>query len=65
MLVLTRKVNERIEIGDGIVLTLLRIKGQQARIGIEAPREMRIRRAELPKLPNAADAAAKEATASL
>jgi carbon storage regulator CsrA len=51
MLVLTRKLQERICIGDNITVTILRVKGQQVRIGIEAPRDVRVIRGELP--PNA------------
>jgi carbon storage regulator CsrA len=48
MLVLTRKVREQIKIGDDIVITILRIKGQSVRVGIDAPRSMRVLRGELP-----------------
>ena len=48
MLVLTRKVREQIKIGNDIVITVLRVKGQSVRIGIEAPRGVRVLRAELP-----------------
>lgn len=47
MLVLTRKVTDRIVIGDDIVLTVVRIDGNQVRLGIEAPRDVKIRREEL------------------
>jgi carbon storage regulator CsrA len=53
MLVLTRKLQERICIGENITVTILRVKGQQVRIGIEAPRDVRVIRGELP--PNAMD----------
>lgn len=46
MLVLSRKVNERVCIGDGITITVLRIKGNAVRIGFEAPDDLRIRRGE-------------------
>lgn len=49
MLVLTRKANEQIQIGDQVVITVLQVKGQSVRIGIEAPREVLVLRAELPK----------------
>jgi len=48
MLVLTRKVSEQIKIGDDIVITVVRVKGQAVRIGIDAPRGIRVLRAELP-----------------
>ncbi len=47
MLVLTRKVDDKIMIGDDIELTVVRIDGNRVRIGINAPREMRILRGEL------------------
>ena len=49
MLVLTRKANEEILIGDNIKITLVRIKGGSVRVGIEAPRDVRIVRGELKK----------------
>lgn len=47
MLVLTRKTQEKIQIGDSITITILRVKGQAVRIGIEAPEGVRILRGEL------------------
>ena len=49
MLVLTRKANEQIQIGDNVVITILQVKGQSVRVGIEAPREIRVLRSELPR----------------
>lgn len=46
MLVLTRKANEAILIGDDIKITLLNIESDRVRIGIDAPRSMRIYRYE-------------------
>ena len=48
MLVLTRKQNEKIKIGDDIVVSVLKIKGNTVRLGIEAPKEVRVVRGELP-----------------
>ncbi len=48
MLVLTRKVNEKIRIGSDIWITVIRVQGRSVRIGIEAPAEVPIVRAELP-----------------
>ena len=47
MLVLNRKENERIVIDDEIIVTLLRIQGKNARIGIEAPKCVPIHRQEV------------------
>lgn len=47
MLVLSRKPGERIFIGDDIVITLVRVSGQTVRIGIKAPKEIKIMREEL------------------
>ena len=46
MLVLTRKVGSKILIGDNIKITLVSIDGDRARIGIDAPREIRVLREE-------------------
>lgn len=48
MLVLSRKQEEQIRIGDQIVVTVLRIKGNTVKIGIDAPRAVRVVRTELP-----------------
>jgi carbon storage regulator len=47
MLVLTRKRGERILIGDDIVVTILEIKGDGIRIGVDAPSGIRIQRHEV------------------
>ena len=47
MLVLTRMEGESVVIGDGIRITLLEIQGGQVRIGVQAPREVPVLRAEL------------------
>jgi carbon storage regulator len=49
MLVLTRKVGERILIGDDIVITVLDSRGDGVRIGIDAPRGVKIQREEVLK----------------
>jgi carbon storage regulator len=47
MLVLSRKVGERVVIGDRIVVTVLEVKGRQVRLGFEAPPDVQIWRGEL------------------
>lgn len=47
MLVLTRRTNESIVIGNDIVVTVLEIKGDQIRLGISAPHEVPVYREEL------------------
>ncbi len=47
MLVLTRKQNEKIRIGDSITITVLRMKGKAVRLGIEAPHDINVIRGEL------------------
>jgi carbon storage regulator len=48
MLVLSRKKSEGLVIGEGIRIQVLGIRGKRIRLGIEAPREVPIRRLELP-----------------
>ena len=47
MLVLTRKLQETIRIGDEITIYVLRVKGNTVRLGIDAPRRVRVIRGEL------------------
>jgi carbon storage regulator len=47
MLVLSRKKNESIVIDDRIVLTVVEIRGDKVRLGIEAPRDVPIHRSEV------------------
>lgn len=47
MLVLTRMVNERIMIGGEITITVCEISGHRVRIGIEAPRDLKVHREEV------------------
>lgn len=47
MLVLSRRENETIRIGDGIVVTIIRISGCVVRVGIDAPKDVKVIRGEL------------------
>ncbi|MCX8642150.1 MULTISPECIES: carbon storage regulator CsrA [unclassified Gilliamella] len=47
MLILTRRVGETLIIGDDVVITILGVKGNQVRIGINAPKEVSIHREEI------------------
>ncbi len=47
MLVLTRKLQEKIQIGNDVTLTIVRIQGNTVRVGIEAPSHVRVVRGEL------------------
>jgi carbon storage regulator len=47
MLVLTRKLMEKLFIGDDICITVVRLEGGQVRLGIDAPRDVPVVRAEL------------------
>lgn len=47
MLILTRRKGESILIGDDVTLTVLNVKGNQVRIGVEAPKEITVHREEI------------------
>ena len=47
MLILTRKDNESLFIGDDIEITVLGVKGNQVRIGINAPKDINVHREEV------------------
>lgn len=46
MLVLSRKVQQKIQLGDNIVITILQVKGRSVRIGVEAPADVAVTRPE-------------------
>ena len=67
MLVLTRKVGERIRVGDDVVITVVRINGTAVRLGVEAPPQLTIARSELAErgpLDNVAENADEPAVAA-
>ena len=47
MLILTRRVDESLVIGDNVTVTILGVKGNQVRIGVDAPRDVAVHREEL------------------
>ena len=47
MLVLTRKVGEKIVIGDDVIVQVLEVRGERVRLGFEAPKNIRIDRQEV------------------
>lgn len=47
MLILARKRNEQIVIGDGIVITVVAIRGGSVRLGIDAPKDVTVHRKEI------------------
>lgn len=47
MLILTRRIGEKLVIGDNIEITVLEIKGNQVRVGIDAPKDVSVHREEI------------------
>ncbi len=62
MLVLSRKVGQRVLIGDDIAITVVRVSGGGVRLGIEAPESLSVVREELQKQLDELEAAANAAT---
>ncbi|MEI7906876.1 MAG: carbon storage regulator CsrA [Bacteroidota bacterium] len=64
MLILSRKVEEEIKIGDSITIKVLGIHEGQVRIGIDAPKDLKIFRSEIYQLIQQENADAAKATKS-
>ncbi len=47
MLILSRKVNEKIMIGDDVAISIIEIRGDQVKIGVDAPRSVKVFRREV------------------
>ena len=50
MLILTRRISESIIIGDDVKITVLGVKGNQVRLGIDAPKDLSVHREEIYEL---------------
>jgi carbon storage regulator len=61
MLVLSRRVGERLLIGDNIVITIIEVRSDGVRVGIDAPREISVNRAEVIEAVTAANVEATTA----
>jgi carbon storage regulator len=59
MLILTRRVGESLMIGDDVTITVLGVKGNQVRVGVNAPKEVAVHREEI--LNRIEDAASQKA----
>lgn len=64
MLILTRRVGETVMVGDDITVTVLGVKGNQVRVGVNAPRDVAVHRAEIYTRIQQADQAAAEQPAA-
>ncbi len=64
MLIFTRKLGEKITIGDHTVVTLIEIKDNQVRLGIEAPRHISVHRQEVYERIRKANLASSEVAAT-
>ena len=62
MLILSRKVNEKVVIGEDISVSIIEIRGDQVRIGIDAPKSVKVFRQEVFDAIKAENKAASEST---
>ena len=62
MLILSRKVNEKVMIGDDITISIIEVRGDQVRIGVDAPKSVKVFRQEVFDAIKAENRAAAEST---
>ena len=60
MLILSRKINEKIMIGDEISVSIIEVRGEQVRIGVDAPKTVKVFRQEVFEAIKAENKAAAE-----
>ena len=65
MLILSRKINEKIMIGDDISVSIIEIRGDQVRIGVDAPKSIKVFRQEVFDAIKAENKAAAQSAATL
>ena len=66
MLILTRRIGESVHIGDQVKVKVLTVRGNQVRLGIEAPREIKVNREEVvnPRVKEQRNAPAQQPASS-
>ena len=63
MLILTRRVGETLMIGDNVSVTVLRVKGNQVRLGVNAPKDVSVHREEIfERIKQESDESEKDST---
>ena len=60
MLILTRRVGESLMVGDNVTVTVLGVKGNQVRIGVNAPKDVAVHREEIYTRIHEGDASSRE-----
>ena len=65
MLILSRKINEKIMIGDDISVSIIEIRGDQVRIGVDAPKTVKVFRQEVFDAIKAENKAAAQSAANI
>jgi len=65
MLILSRKLNEKVVIGDGVVVSIIEIRGDQVKLGIDAPKTVKVFRQEVYDAIQAENRLAAESTLTL